>query len=74
MTTPFDTTRLDDECERIAKALMFRDKNPTDADVMNVRRVLLGRSPKKGNWTKETWLKFATRVYNLCRRPKMVKA
>lgn len=71
MTTPFDTTRLDEECERIAKII------ETDAGGVirgfDAKDILLG-APMDAGWTREVYRHIARKVYNLCRRPKMVKA
>jgi hypothetical protein len=67
MTTPFDTTRLDEECERISNEIQRGKKwNPTALDVKTV----LSNPHKRGRWDRD----FAEVVFRLCRRPKMVPA
>lgn len=67
MTTPFDTTRLDEECERIA----FELSQPAlrwgvwTADL--VKHVIMGTSSGLP-------LGFCSAVYSRCRRPKVVRA
>jgi hypothetical protein len=74
MTTPFDTTRLDEECERVANEIqesrIFRYDPIFNHEV---RDVLLGK-PHNDEWDDEQWRVFAVAVYNRCRRPKMVPA
>lgn len=74
MTTPFDTTRLDEECERIAGAIQRADLFGGDPIYNHeVRSVLMG-APHCDAWDDDAWRRFARIVYHRCRRPKMVKA
>lgn len=70
MTTPFDTTRLDEECERIARQHPFGD-----ASAHEIKAALLGHDPPSDHeWTEDCWLTFCADTADLCRRPKMVSA
>ena len=73
MTTPFDTTRLDEECERIADELQL--SRPYDEPIYpsEVRSVILNQ-PHSDDWSDDNWRRLGARVFNICRRPKMVKA
>lgn len=73
MITPFDTTRLYEECERIAIATNPTHRRPGDSRIADVRRVILGLPPRR-EWSKDGWKTYAARVYGMCRRPKMVPA
>jgi hypothetical protein len=72
MTTPFDTTRLDEECRSIAIEFVNSDGYGAIWG-SDVQAVLLGRNRPHG-WTARGWQGFAERVYDRCRRPKMVPA
>jgi hypothetical protein len=72
MTTPFDPTRLDEECRNIA--IEFTNSDGYGAIWgSDVKAVLLGRN-RPCDWPETSWKQFVQRVYNRCRRPKMVKA
>lgn len=65
MTTPFDTRRLDEECERIAREARAREgwsEQPSE-----VRDVLLGNGAAFP-------VSYCRLVFDLCRRPKVVPA
>lgn len=67
---PFDTTRLDEECERIACELLHSFGG---SSAKNVRSLLLGQwAPRRRD--KSPWRTFAAMVFDLCRRPKAVPA
>lgn len=66
MTTPFDTTRLDEECERIARAW------PPDAISPSwkvIRDIILDAPNARAMFPRSSLI-----LFNLCRRPKMVPA
>lgn len=67
MTTPFDTTRFDEECKRIAAYMSSTRGNwgTWDADIVN--HVILGTATGLP-------MAFVCAVYAHCRRPKMVPA
>lgn len=70
MTTPFDTERLDEECERVADEIQFAQVFPSELIYNHeVRAVLLGKQRPDG-WNSGPWLIFAKAVYERCRRPK----
>jgi hypothetical protein len=67
MTTPFDPTRLDEECERIAAYLSSPCYNWGTWDADLVKHVIMGTATGLP-------MGFVRAVYALCRRPKMVPA
>jgi hypothetical protein len=71
MSASFDTTRLDEECERIARLIQVDAGGVIRGfDVCNI---LMGKPPGPG-WTHEVYRHIARKVFGLCRRPKMVSA
>jgi hypothetical protein len=73
MTTPFDTTRLDEECDRIAKEHPWTQKGGDVIFPSEVSALLLGK-PMPSGWNHINWRDFAIVTYNMVRRPKMVPA
>lgn len=73
MTTPFDTTRLDEECERIAKEHPWPQKGGDVILSSEVSALLLGK-PIPPGWKQSNWRDFAIVTYSMVRRPKMVPA
>jgi hypothetical protein len=70
MTTPFDTTRLDEECERIARQMRDDSECIWAPNSETVRRVLLDEVNRRH----ECGAVFVGAILERCRRPKMVPA
>lgn len=70
MTIPFDTTRLDEECERIATEITFDSSHFFAPRPETVRAVILGDAGMLHGLD----IAHVATILARCRRPKMVPA